>query len=97
MNTESIPSAPPVSTEETHPLSLPRFLSSSSSSLKPLRDRNQTNLKRRTNLSRSQVLSNDFENEDNLPATNNSNKSTTITATTTNSQLPSTRLFFPLF
>jgi hypothetical protein len=96
MNNESIP--PPssnsfVSTEETHPLSLPLFLSTSSSSLKPLRERNRTNLKRRINLSRSQVLSNDFENEDNLPSTNNTNKSTT-----TNSQpQPSTRLFFLVF
>jgi hypothetical protein len=100
MNTEPIPplpSAPSVSTEESHPISLPLFLSSSSSSLKPLRERNRTNLKRRTNLSRSQVLSNDFENEDNLPTTNNTNKTTTTTVTTTNSQTPSTRLFFLLF
>jgi len=90
MNTESIPPPPPTSsesTEETHPLSLPIFLSTSSSSLKPLRERNRTNLKRRINLSRSQVLSNDFENEDNLPTTDNSNKPTTIT---TNSQPSST-------
>jgi len=101
MNTEPIPSPPPpttpsVSTEETHPLSLPVVLSSSSSSLKPLRERNRTNLKRRINLSRSQVLSNDFENEDNLPTTNNTNKTTTIT-TTINSQPVSTRLFSLLF
>jgi hypothetical protein len=92
---ESNPSPHPASTEETHPLSVPFFLSSSSSSLKPLRERNRTNLKRRINLSRSQILSNDFENEDNLPTTNNTNQSTTIT--TNNSQLPSTRLYFSLF
>lgn len=95
MNTETVPppsSAPSASTEETHPLSLPLFLSSSSSSLKPLRERNRTNLKRRINLSRSQVLSNDFENEDNLSTvTNNTNK-----IISTSSQTPSTRLFFLL-
>jgi hypothetical protein len=90
MNMETIPppsSLPSVSTEEIHPLSVPLFLSSSSASLKPLRERNRTNLKRRINLSRSQVLSNDFENEDNLPRTNSINKPTTII----NSQTPSTR------
>jgi hypothetical protein len=96
MNSEAIPPLPPssVSTEETHLLSIPIVLSSSSSSLKPLRERNRTNLKRRTNLSRSQVLSNDFENEDNLSTTNNIDKTTPLT---TNSQQPSTRLFFLLF
>jgi hypothetical protein len=98
MNTESIPPLPPTSsasTEDTHPLSLPIFLSTSSSSLKPLRERNRTNLKRRINLSRSQVLSNDFENEDNLPSSNHTNKST---ATSANSQpQPSTRLFLFVF
>jgi hypothetical protein len=99
MNTEPIPPPPPpsVSTEETHPISLPIFLSSSSSSLKPLRERNRTNLKRRINLSRSQVLSNDFENEDNLPTTNNTNKTTTTTTIIINSQPSSTRLFSLLF
>ncbi|CAF1303591.1 unnamed protein product [Adineta steineri] len=86
MNSEAIPSSLPssssVSTEETHPLSLPIFLTSSASSLKPLRERNRTNLKRRINLSRSQVLSNDFENEDNLSTTK------TIEKITTNSQPP---------
>lgn len=72
-----------VSTEESHSTLLPSFLTSSSSCLKPLRDRNRTNLKRRINLSRSQVLSEDFENEDNLSNTNNINK-----VTTTNSQPP---------
>jgi hypothetical protein len=96
MNTEPIPPLPPssVSTEETHPLSVPLFFSTASSSLKPLRERNRTNLRRRINLSRSQVLSNDFENEDNLPTTNTINKTT---SQTTNSQTPSTRLFFLLF
>jgi len=97
MNTEPAPPHPPgpsVSTEEVHPLSIPFFLSSSSSSLKPLRERNRTNLKRRTNLSRSQVLSNNFDDEDNLPTTNNTNKTTTITI---NSQSPSTRSFFLKF
>ena len=92
MNTEPVshpPTPPSTSTEDTHSLSLPSFLSSSSSSLKPLRERNRTNLKRRTNLSRSQVLSNDFENDDNLLPTHNASVATTIT---TNSQpLPSTR------
>ncbi|CAF3195346.1 unnamed protein product [Rotaria sp. Silwood2] len=87
MNAESIRPSPTISTEESHPLSLPLFLSSSSSSLKPLRERNRTNLKRRINLSRSQVFSNDFENEDNLSTSNNINKTTIIT---TNSQPPST-------
>ena len=100
MNTESIPPLSPsstssVSTEETHPLSLPLFLSSSSSSLKPLRERNRTNLKRRINLSRSQVLSNDFENEDNLPRTNSTNKP--ITTPGSSQQPPSTRLFLFIF
>ncbi|CAF0859263.1 unnamed protein product [Rotaria sordida] len=84
MNVEPIRASPTISTEEPHPLSLPLFLSLSSSSLKPLRERNRTNLKRRINLSRSQVLSTDFENEDNLSTTNNINK------ITTNSQPPST-------
>ncbi|CAF3583318.1 unnamed protein product [Rotaria sp. Silwood1] len=87
MNADSIRPSPSVSTEESHPLSLPLFLSSSSSSLRPLRERNRTNLKRRINLSRSQVFSNDFENEDNISTTNNINKTTIIT---TNSQPPST-------
>ena len=73
MTTETIPSSssssslPPVSTEDSHPLSLPVFLATSSSSLKPLRERNRTNLKRRINLSRSQVLSRDFENDHHPP------------------------------
>lgn len=66
MNSEAAPSSAEC-VNEAHPLSLPLFLTSSSSSLKPLRERNRTNLKRRINLSRSQVLSNDFENDDNLP------------------------------
>lgn len=67
MNSE----ADPPSTENPHPVSVPLFLSSSSSSLKPLRERNRTNLKRRIHLSRSQVLSEDFENEDRIPSTSN--------------------------
>ena len=94
MNTESVSHPPPpppssIPTDETPSLVLPSFLSSSSSSLKPLRERNRTNLKRRINLSRSQVLSNDFENDTNLLPTSTTTISTTITA---NSQpLPSTR------
>jgi len=89
------------STDESHPLSLPLFLSASSSCLKPLRDRNRTNLKRRINLSRSQVLSNDFENEDNLPRTNSTHKSVSTTnnsqsataaALSSSSSQPSTRM-----
>lgn len=93
MNTESnshLPPPPPSSTtaEETPSLPLPSFLSSSSSSIKPLRERNRTNLKRRANLSRSQVLSHDFENDDNL------NHTSVPTTVTTNSQpIPSTRSF----
>ena len=109
MNSEAIPvstsvpssssssSSSSISSKEAHPLSLPLYLTSTSSSLKPLRERNRTNLKRRINLSRSQVLSNDFENEDNLSVTP---KPTTIDKTaihTASSQptLPSTRLYFP--
>jgi hypothetical protein len=95
MNKELNPPPPPASTEGTHQLSVSFSLSSSSSSLKPLRERNRTNLKRRINLSRSQILGNDCENEDHLLTTNNTNKSTTIT--TNNFQLPSTRLRFSLF
>ena len=65
------------STENNQPVPLPLFLTTSSSSLKPLRERNRTNLKRRIKLSRSQVLSNDFENDDTLShVTNNIQKLT---------------------
>ncbi|CAF5052362.1 unnamed protein product [Rotaria magnacalcarata] len=98
MNAEPPHSGPTLSSEESHPLSLPLILTTSSSSLKPLRERNRTNLKRRINLSRSQVLSTDFENEDDLSTANNLKK-TTATPTTiskNNSQTLSTRLFFSL-
>ncbi|CAF1492923.1 unnamed protein product [Rotaria magnacalcarata] len=92
MNAEPPHSGPTLSSEESHPLSLPLILTTSSSSLKPLRERNRTNLKRRINLSRSQVLSTDFENEDDLSTANNLKK-TTATPTTiskNNSQTLST-------
>ncbi|CAF0755152.1 unnamed protein product [Adineta ricciae] len=99
MNSEAIPvstsvpsSSSSISSKEAHPLSLPLYLTSTSSSLKPLRERNRTNLKRRINLSRSQVLSNDFENEDNLsvtPKPTTTNK-TAINIASSQTTLPST-------
>jgi hypothetical protein len=77
-----------ISANDSHPLSLPLFLSTSSSSLKPLRERNRTNLKRRINLSRSQVLSNDFENDDHLSTTSILNKNATTTINIANNTQP---------
>lgn len=103
-NSEQQPSSltSSLKTEASHPVSLPFFLTSSSSSLKPLRERNRTNSKRRIKLSRSQVLSTDFENENAIPTTNNAIHKTIGTsapsAIATNSQIhlssqatPSTR------
>ncbi|CAF3311741.1 unnamed protein product [Rotaria socialis] len=92
MNAEPPHAGPTLSSEESDPLLLPLILTTASSSLKPLRERNRTNLKRRINLSRSQVLSTDFENEDDLSTANNLKKTTaTPTAITKkNSQTLST-------
>lgn len=92
------------STDNSHPLSCPLFLSTSSSSLKPLRERNRTNLKRRINLSRSQVLSEDFENDERIPppllpstTTSSLTKTTSNTFPSTSQPVPSTREFCHLF